>query len=210
MQNDNSAVNANNTSNANIPLTPPVVVAPVVPSPQSSPPVATQEKDPPQDPETGYEKLDEQYRKAIDLKLLHYPNRVIAKKLIAANFKANEGTVSHWFSVGGTCYDAYQKLVAIRRKELDIQIENQKNLIEQGTANALIIVNKVLNKAVENDEISEQDAIAARDMLDRGGVPKLSKVDNNNKVDAEGVATMAALIKSILDPAGISPAEKTK
>jgi hypothetical protein len=177
---------------------------------QVSQPVASQPKPPvqntppppqqPEDPQTGYEKLEEQYRKAIDLRLLHFPYQVISKKLIAASFKATEGTVRSWFSIGGACHDTYEAMVKIRRVDLDEQIKQQQDLIQQGTANALIIVNKVLQKAVENEEITEQEAIAARDMLDRGGVPKLSKVDSNNKIDAEGVAEMAAIIKGILEP----------
>lgn len=167
---------------------------------QQTPQQVIQQPPVPQDPQTGYEKLDEQYRKAIDLRLLHYPYSIISKRLIAANFKAAEGTVRQWFATGGACHDVYEEMVKLRRADLDEQIKEQQNLIQQGTANALIIINRSLQKAVENEDITEQDAITARDMLDRGGIPKQSKVDNNNRIDAEGVAEMATIIKGILNP----------
>lgn len=197
MDNNNNSQNAQNPQNLQglqQPASQPKAIAQSVQEPK-------QEQSQPQDPQTGYEKLEEQYRKAIDLRLLHYPYAIISKKLIAASFKASEGTVRQWFATGGACHKVYEAMVAIRRLELDEQIKHQQDLIQQGTANALIVVNRVLQKAVENEEITEQEAIAARDMLDRGGVPKQSKVENNNntRFDSEGMVAMAQAIKSVLE-----------
>lgn len=155
----------------------------------------------PHDPVTGYEKLVPQYRLAIDLKLLHYPYRIISKKLIAAQFKASEGTVQQWFAEGGACHKTYTAMAEIRRKELEQSIEEQQQMIQQGTANALVIINRSLEKAVENETITDQDYNNARDMLDRGGVPKQTKTDNNNvnRFDSEGMVAMATAIKSVLE-----------
>lgn len=192
MDNNNNSQNQQSSQN-------PQPIQPVASQPKPSAPTVPPTPQQPQDPQTGYEKLEEQYRKAIDLRLLHYPHSVISKKLIAANFKASEGTVRQWFSVGGACHKAYEEMVKIRRAELEESIKNQKDLIEQGTSNALIVINRSLQKAVENEDISEQDAIAARDMLDRGGVPKQSKNTNANTYDTEGLAAMAAVIKGVLE-----------
>jgi hypothetical protein len=178
---------------------------------KSTPPASNnnqppQKQETPQDPNTGYHNLKKQHRIAIDLRLLHYPYRVISKKLQTAGFKATESTVETWFVKGGTCHFAYEGIRTIRVKDLEEQIQHQQRLIQQGTANALLIVNKVLEKAVEKDEITEQEAIAARDMLDRGGVPKQNKTDGSIKVESESMMAMAQAITGVLE--GKKPEEK--
>lgn len=156
-----------------------------------------------EDLHTGYEQLKQQYRLAIDLRLQWYPYRVISKKLEKGGFKATEMTLEKWFSKGGFCHEVYNNMRALRARELEEEIKEQQNMLEQGKRNSLIILNRALDKAVENDEISTEDYNNARDMLDRTGVPKQTKTDINGKIESEGVKEMAGLIKAVLESKGL-------
>lgn len=200
--NNNQTIPANPTNQPNQTATasqPIVNPQPVNPTPQPVQQQPQQQNVTPSDPQTGYETLEPQYRRAIDLRLLHYPYKAISNKLIAEHYKATVATVETWFSKNGACHDVYQKMVEIDRAERKKNSEERAELLEEGTNNALIVLNRVLRKAVENDEITEQEAIAARDMLDRGGVPKMSKTDGSVKVESEGLEQMATLITGILE-----------
>lgn len=217
MENNNNTNNSNPTNIPNVttpPATQPVTQVPVVqqqPTQQTPPAqkVPPAEKPPQKDPETGYEKLEERFRLAIDMRLQHYPHRTISKRLIAANFVASEGSVQHWFAKGGECYEVYEKMAEVRREELRKSIARRQELLDEGADKALIIMNKMLEKALDNEDITEQEYKAAQDILDRGGVPKQSKTDVSGRIEGEGVEAMASLLKMVMENKGQLPSTTT-
>lgn len=143
-----------------------------------------------------YEELDEIDQVAVDLHIVWTPYKTIKQEL-ADQFekKITEQSIRRWFMRGGRLY-----AIATKRKQERIE-ERQKNKIEaqaqldEGSQEAI----GVIRASARGENISEQQLNAAKDILDRTGFPKTTKLDANGKFESEGLTVVAQGIKAILE-----------
>jgi len=154
---------------------------------------------------SAYGCLQPIYQKAIDLRLNGHRHTSIANILSQTGHKVTEHTVRVWFSKGGKCCDIYNSIKQERMIELTEALKENDFQIKAAVVESLAIIRTVLDQALCSEEITPFHIKVAQDVLDRGGVPKQTRVDSNTYLDIgkrETLDNMASNIKRILSPAG--------
>jgi hypothetical protein len=149
----------------------------------------------------GYDSLNPEYHKAIDLRLNGYTHSTIAKILSNAGYKVKEHTVRVWFMNGGKCYGAFNEIREIRMRDVTEILDEKEILIKQLTLSSLVILNRVLDEALLKDNFTPLTIRVAQDMLDRGGFPKQTKIESNAMIDfarQESLNDLSRNIRNIL------------
>lgn len=152
---------------------------------------------------SAYAKLSPIYQRAIDLRLSGYTHAAIANALSKTGYKVREHTIRVWFMNGGKCNDPFNEIREIRMRDLTEMLAERENLIKQMTLSSLVILNRILDEALLNDEFTSLTIRVAQDMLDRGGFPKQTKVENNAVIDIarqENLNNLSSSIRNILEP----------
>lgn len=133
------------------------------------------------DENNPYDKLDEIYQKAVDMKLEFYKYKYIAEQL-----KVKEQTARSWFEYHGICMEAYKWKKEQRRKENEEMIENARKELEDMIPEAINVVkSKLWGKNLE----------AALKLLAINGISAIEKVqvDHTNK---ENISKLNELIET--------------
>jgi transposase len=130
--------------------------------------------------EDPYEKLDEDHRMAVDMRLENY-----SYADIAVPTKVKEQTVRTWFMRGGICYEAYQQRRRERmaeRKERFTEIETQ---LHEMAADAILTLKRQLKKGSET---------AAIRVLELAGFSPIHKVQDVPPEESEELKLLREIV----------------
>lgn len=143
-----------------------------------------------------YEQLEEWEQLAIDLHIVWTPYKTIIAEL--------KEQLGHQITAQGLrrCFMKDGRLTEIfeqRKKEHLQQRAKQKEEVQEQLNEGAVEAIGVIRAASRGENISEMQLKAAHDILDRTGYPKTTKLDANGKFESDGLTTVAAGIKAILE-----------
>lgn len=138
--------------------------------------------------------LSKHHKIAIELRLLGFPYADIARQMKAMSIITTEQTLRTWFSEGKTCHAAYNALKEKRIKELHESLAEVQDQIKQGAMKAIAYMRKLQDEGTEEEKLA-----MGKEMLDRGGFPRVNKAEVSGKVESTSMDTIAESLKALAE-----------
>ncbi|MDE1866722.1 MAG: hypothetical protein KGI08_03300 [Thaumarchaeota archaeon] len=158
-------------------------------------PVTTKPENP--QSQNPYDALPEEYyRFAVDMRAIWMPYSVLCKELNTTydtHFK--EQSLRQWFMHDGICLKALEYVKEERRIARVAALKEAQDHLKEAAVSAI----GILHTAIDGKNVNDNQLSAAKDILDRAGFPKQTKIEQSGEVNVPAITETANALKAIAE-----------